>query len=271
MNSRIWTFLLSFNAVMWVPTSRAVADITNFAGFAPVNLNTGAMGDPLVGYSPDFTTYTVTNAVNGQISSGFYLTPQDISGFTLSFTYQSVPGYHDGVGAVAADGIALIFQNSTSGSTTALGGGGGDKGYHGITAPSAALLFDVFGGFYNFPGATGFQFNGMTGTPNGLTNVNLSDGNPVTVSLSYSGTTLVETVTSPLTLNSNTFTYTNIDLPTNVGSSTAYVGFSGATGGYNALQKVSNFQYTQTVPEPGAWMALLGGAGCLGFRRRRRA
>ena len=268
--SRIWTVVAAAGAVALITGPQASADIHNFAGFAPVNVVGSAVGDPLVGYSPDQITFTVTDALNGQASSGFYPTLQSITGFTVNFTYQSVPGYHDGTGAVAADGIALIFQSAITGSTTALGGGGGDKGYHGIGGSSAALLFDVFGGFYNFPGATGFQLNGDAGTPNGLTNVNLSVGNPVLVTLNYTGTTMTETITDPLTLGSNTFTYTGIDLTSTFGSTKAYVGFSGATGGYSALQKVSDFHYVEAVPEPSAWMALLGGMGCLGFLRRRR-
>jgi len=55
--------------------------------------------------------------------------------------------------------------------------------------------------------------------------------------LVYDGTTLTLTITDQVTTASFT-TSTAINIPATVGSSTAYVGFTGGTGGLTATQKV---------------------------------
>src|SRR5262249_58938221 len=64
------------------------------------------------------------------------------------------------------------------------------------------------------------------------------------VTLSYSGTTLTETITDLNTSATVTETYNNVNLPGLVGGSTAWVGFTGGTGGLNAQQDVQTWTYT---------------------------
>src|SRR5207248_875885 len=81
-------------------------------------------------------------------------------------------------------------------------------------------------------------------------------GDPVQMTLSYDGTSMFTTTWKDLT-NSNTFSssYAIGDLPTVLGGSNAYIGFTGVTqttgGGVDigyATQLISNFSYTYYVP-----------------------
>ena len=197
----------------------------------------------------------------GQATSGFFNIPMYIRGFDASFVYQDIDGFL----APQADGMAFVLQNSDAGSS-ALGGGGGALGYNGIQ-PSVAVLFNIYTNDNN----AGFSFrtNGATGAPYEFTTpVDINSGDPIQVNIHYSGSTLSLTFSNMV--NAATFK-TNMmvgDLSVPLGSSTAYVGITGATGGIGSNQRVSNFRY---IPLPTlsaqrtnntvklAWPASVGG------------
>jgi hypothetical protein len=58
----------------------------------------------------------------------------------------------------------------------------------------------------------------------------------------YDGTTLTLTITDLVTTATYT-TSTVINIPATVGGNTAYVGFTGGTGGYTATQKILTWTY----------------------------
>src|ERR1019366_5320398 len=80
--------------------------------------------------SADVLTLTDNNA--NEAASAFYDIAQYVEGFNASFTY--TPG-----GTEAADGITFCVQNAAAG-PAALGGGGGNLGYFGITKSQAFEL-----------------------------------------------------------------------------------------------------------------------------------
>src|SRR5208282_6154775 len=122
---------------------------------------------------------TMTTAVNGEATAFFFDTRVNIQAFIAQFTYQDVA-------AGAADGIAFCLQNDPRG-LTALGGGGSELGYVGIT-PSAELCFELYNNSDNAPGyawATngagsagavggGFQYNSTAP-------VSITSGDPINV------------------------------------------------------------------------------------------
>ena len=57
------------------------------------------------------------------------------------------------------------------------------------------------------------------------------------VQLVYNGTTLTMTITDTVTLATYTTSWP-INIPSTVGSNTAYVGFTGGTGGQTSSQKI---------------------------------
>lgn len=253
-----------------VPSVRA--DIsgfgTNGSGFTlNQGQNTGGLS-----VSNNVVTLTDNRGLEG--NSIFYNTKQTINAFTVSFTYRDV--YGNGQFGATADGFTFTLQNDSRGAT-AVGGDGGTLGYGAGTAtnqgqtaraaisPSAAVEFNIYD-----PNGT----NTGLGTNGALTLTNhsaaiLDSGDPINIRLTYNGTTLTETLTDAnIPANTSTFSYT-VNLASVLGGNTAYVGFTGADGGVNSFQTISNFQYT-VVPEPATWAAgaLLIATTGLAMRRR---
>jgi fibronectin-binding autotransporter adhesin len=180
----------------------------------------------------------LTDNGGGEARSAFLNTPQSIAigstGFTASFTY--TPS-----GTIGADGVAFILQNDSRG-PSALGGGGGQLGYNGIT-PSAGLEINIYAP--NTVGTT-FKTNGATGGYVATTPVNVNSGDAINVLLSYNPATnvITETDTDPTANTTYSTNYPGINLATVLGGNSAYIGFSGATGGAVSIQQISNFVYS---------------------------
>jgi len=191
---------------------------------------------------------TLTDGGLGEARSCFLNNPVSITSFTASFTYQDI-------GGGGADGAAIVFQNSPNG-PTALGGAGGGLGYSGIT-PSAALEMNVFSG--TTPGIA-FRVNGATGSPYSPTApVSLPSGHSINFALSYDGTRLAVNMTDIIADTSFSTNYT-ANLPSLVGGETAYVGFTGASGGVASFEQISNFIFAnQAVTQPAISVKGLGG------------
>ncbi|HZM04634.1 MAG TPA: immunoglobulin domain-containing protein, partial [Candidatus Saccharimonadales bacterium] len=187
---------------------------------------------------------TITNGVltlsDGGLSEArsSYLNERvDILAFLASWTYQDV-------GAGAADGIVFVVQNSAAG-TAALGGTGGNLGYLGVTN-SVGLEFNIY-----TPNTVGIGL-GTNGAGTGAgpfaptTPVNLASGDPIGVALHYLNGNATLTLTDAVAAVSFTTNFA-VNVPGLVGGNTAYVGFSGGTGGATSTQTVSNFFFT-TLP-----------------------
>jgi hypothetical protein len=146
-----------------------------------------------------------------------------------------------------------------NGGARALGAGGGALGYGngsgntptGITN-SVAVTFRAFD---NGHSSTGLGENASFLTPNDLTGTGIdfnASAQATTphifqVTLSYSGTTLTETIKDLTTNATVTETYNNLNIAQFVGGNTAYVGFTGGTGGLNGQQDVLNWTFTPTT------------------------
>jgi hypothetical protein len=185
---------------------------------------------------------TVTDGGANEARSAFLASPVPINAFLASFTYKDVTGG-------GANGLAFILQNSPVGAS-ALGGQGGGLGYWDVSpnqiSPSAALEFNIYTGV---PGGRGIALatNGLTadhgGAPYASTApVDLASGHPIDVTLRYAGGALSLTLTDAVASVSFSTNF-SLNLPAIVGASTAYVGFSGATGGAVSQQEVSNFGF----------------------------
>jgi hypothetical protein len=159
--------------------------------------------------------------------SAFLTTKQNIASFHVAFLYQDVSG------TGGADGVTFCIQNQ---SATAVGGGGGSLGYSGIT-PSVALAMNIYDP--QTKGIALFQ-NGTVTTPfSSILPVALgANTDPIQVNLNYSGTVLTVTFTDTVTADTFTTNYT-VNIPSIVGGSTAYVGFTGADGGVNSTEVIS--------------------------------
>jgi hypothetical protein len=198
---------------------------------------------------------TLTDGGGGETRSGFYNYPLNIDAFQASFTYQDV-------GGGGADGMAFVLQNDPRG-PLALGGGGGELALSGIT-PSAALTFNIYG-----TAGMSLGLNGGNGSPYQATApVDIASGHHIKIALRYAnGTAQVSLTDVEFAL-----TYTTtlaINFPAVVGADTAYVGFTGATGGVTSTQTVTDFAFTSypilaakfTAPDTVvvSWPASIGG------------
>lgn len=189
----------------------------------------------------------LTTAVNSQTRSVYYNTRLPTANWTASFTYQ----YGGTTTAAPADGFAFVVQNAGTGG---LGDGGGALGYGSSlatgrpVAPSAAVVFTLSNGSDFRAGgggiAVGRSTNGGTGAA-----INFRSTTPVNVTLSaYNDRVITQTISQ------GTQTYRRAwaaNFGRTVGAN-AYFGFTGATGGFNAAQTISNFTLTTGVAAPPA-------------------
>jgi hypothetical protein len=209
--------------------SECNADIAGFGGNgAGYTLNGGA--------TVTSDALSLTDALNGEARSAFFNTQQSYTtgGWTASFTYTSPTG----TAGSPADGAAFILQNDPRG-PAALGGGGGSLGYSGFVN-SASIQLNLFSGGGGV--GTNFAKNAPTQYITTSPVVLASNGNPINVLLTYDGAnTLVEQLTD--TVAATTFTQTYAVHAADFGGNNYYVGFAGATGGFNAAQQISNFTF----------------------------
>jgi hypothetical protein len=230
------------------------ADITGFKNGTNWTINDSGGGDLAAFTAAE--VLQITSNTNDERHGVWFNDPQKVTAFTASFTYQLDPAspvpnellYQHG----PADGMTFTIQNHADGPNS-VGGGGGCMGFCGITT-SAGVVGNVWGDHTRGTqlwqnGHTRF-FNALCTTSGGI---DLLSNNPIKVDLKYDGTTLTEVVTDTVTGVSLTFTY-----PLDVTASDpvsgnpiadpdgkAFVGFTGATGGAHALQKVTAFTYKE--------------------------
>jgi hypothetical protein len=200
----------------------------------------------------------LTDGGGGEAGSVFTTSRVNVSSFNTTFTFRM----HDGTSPMA-DGMAFVIQAS---GPNALGGTGGGLGY-GSDHPggpqgipnSVAIKFDLFNNAGEGGDSTGIFFNGDSPTvPSAAgektidlsgTGINFQSQDVFQVTLSYNGTTLTETIKDTNTNATFTTTYT-VNIPSVIGSSQAYVGFTGGTGGLTTVADVKTWTYTFSQPLP---------------------
>ncbi len=214
------------------PTGCNINFTSGFASTAGLTLNGSTV-------NADDTRLQLTNGGLNQAGSVFCNQPISIQAFTTDFEFQlSTP---------QGDGFTFTIQNI---GPTALGGNSGGLGYAGIQK-SVAIKFD----FYNDAGegndSTGMYTNGALPTvpavdltPSGI---QLTSGDAMQAHVTYDGTTLTMLLSDLIA--HKTFTLTQaINIPQIVGGNTAYVGFTGGTGGLTSSQKILTWTYSTQAP-----------------------
>jgi autotransporter-associated beta strand protein len=221
---------LANNATLSVGAVQPVT-VTGFGGTGTGwNLQGNNVANPTV----TADALTITTAANGEANSAWFGTKVPVGPFTATFRYSQSNNTNP------ADGITFGFQNQSG---TAVGGGGGALGYQGIT-PSAALTLNIFDGA-GFRGP-GFSTNGAAPggyvDPTPINLLNAQPGSEVTLTVNYDGTN----ITLHMVQGTNTFDIPAGVLTANLASivgSTAFLGFTGGTGGQNAQQIIDQFSY----------------------------
>ncbi len=236
-------------------SSATVTAIASASGYTNSPLATAAYtitSPPPVNFSSGFsaeTTLTLNGSakINGtrlrltdggasEAGSAFFSTPVNVQSFTNTFTFQLT--------SANADGFTFTIQGV---GPTALGTAGGNLGYTGIPT-SVAVKFDLFSNSGEGSDSTGLYTNGATpmvpAVDMSSSGVNLHSGDTFQVQMSYNGTNLAMTITDTSTGGTFSTTFTNINIPATVGGNTAYVGFTGGTGGLTATQDILTWSYT---------------------------
>jgi hypothetical protein len=247
---------------MMIPIALAPAaawgSIMGFGNFSTFTINQNDSGSaPTI---PSSGTIELTNG-GGEDRSIFANTPQNVSQFTASFTFQAT----DTNTFDNDPGAAFVIENDPRGAA-AVGNTYAQYAFEGINKSIGVTL-----GLGS--NSSGFFTDGSVsaGAAN-VSPVNLDSGDPIQVQLVYSGSTLTETLTD--TVTSASFTTTDLvltSIPTTVGGSTAFVGVTAGSGS-QASELFSNFEFTNgaAVPEPSSLALLsIGAIGMLVCTLRR--
>ena len=183
-------------------------------------------------------------------ASAYVRSPQNIAKFATQFSFQLVNA--------TGDGFTFTIQNA---GLTALGASGGGLGY-GVAAngsnpgipESVAIKFDLHNNSGEGNDSTGLYIDGARPTNVGSINlsntgINLHSGHVFNVTMTYDGTTLNVTITDTVTGASASQSYV-VNIPNVVGASTAYVGFTGATGDTTADQRILSWSFASKPAAP---------------------
>jgi fibronectin type 3 domain-containing protein len=198
------------------------------------------------------TNLELTDGGSNEAGSAFSTNKVDVTHFSSQFSFQLTAG------SSTADGFTFCIENVGN---TALGPTGGGLGYGpdhvggtGGIASSVAVKFDLYNNQGEGNDSTGLYTDGAAPTNVGSidltgTGIDLHSGDKFNVTMSYDGTTLTVTETDTVTSKSASQSYT-IDIPGTVGSGTAYVGYTGGTGGLTAMQQILTWTYSPTASAP---------------------
>jgi hypothetical protein len=198
----------------------------NTATFDHVTVDTGAAA-------------VLTDGGGSEAGSIFKTQPVPVTGtFNSSFTLNVRPT------SGSADGFTFVLQADPSG-PTALGASGGSLGYGGIS-PSVAIKLDLYsqGSHHS---TTGLYFNGATGSAGQIdmtsAGIDFRQNHTYKMDLNYDGFTLTETLKDLVSGATFTTSYV-LNLRAAIGQDTAYVGFTGGTGGEAAVLAVTSWTAT---------------------------
>ncbi len=160
----------------------------------------------------------------------WFTTPVAISAFTTDFNFQLL--------SAKADGLTFVIQNA---GVSALGPGASGLGY-GASAPggtggigrSVAIKFDLYSNDGEGTDSTGLYTNGASPTVPAAdmttSGVKLNSGHVMHAHITYDGTNMTLLLTDTVTAQSFTKAWA-VNIPSIVGSETAYAGFTASTGG----------------------------------------
>jgi hypothetical protein len=207
------------------------------------------------------TKLRLTDGGTLEAASAFSTTRVDITHFSTQFTFQVLNTTNP-----SADGFTFCIQGV---GPNAVGLRGGSLGY-GTDAPggpggipnSIAVKFDLFDNAGEGNDSTGLYTNGAVPEAVGSidlsnTGVDLHSQHVFNVAMTYDGTTLGVTIRDTVTNASATQSYA-VNITAIVGSNSAFVGFTGGTGGLTADQSILTWTYSAGLAAPTSLSATAG-------------
>lgn len=175
---------------------------------------------------------TLTDGGGNERAAYWYPEPLTIpTGGQMEFAFSYLAS-----GNRQADGITLTLQTE---GVDAIGGIGGSLGYVGITGKTVAYQINLYDGYVE---GSNFVTSNVSGNYLATGPVQFSSGHSIDVVLVYDADaqTITETLTDTVTGSKFSRTYSGIDLAAVLGQ-TAYIGFTGGSGGDTAIQTVTGF------------------------------
>jgi chitobiase/beta-hexosaminidase-like protein/legume-like lectin family protein len=211
------------------------------------------------------------NAGNSFECSAAWFVPQvSVSSFNTTFTLNMTSVTGPNSSTADGGGVAFVLQNypqTTTGTNYNWGLGIGAYGTYAVSGGPFTLTGTTPTTPYWSAGTTGifnsvaivFDYNNGTGDSVGLyqngvqptgssldmtsSGVSLHAGHPLTVNIAYSGTTVALTVTDTVNAHVYSHSFTGVNIPTTLGASTGWAGFTGTTGYFGANTSISNWVY----------------------------
>jgi cysteine-rich repeat protein len=175
-----------------------------------------------------FLTNTFSLAADGSISTAF------------SFQMPNPQGVTD-LDGQGADGLVFVIQTQANN----VGGGGGGIGYEGIT-PSVGIEFDTYQNSEPDGNHVGIDFNGSIASVAAVpVTPRLNDGGVWYAWVDYDGVSdqlEVRLSQSPTRPAAALLAYT-VDIPTLLGSTEAFLGFTAGTGGGSNTHEILTWQF----------------------------
>jgi hypothetical protein len=183
------------------------------------------------------TSLQLTNGGYAEAGSAWYAKPVSVNGFTTDFDFQ--------LPSAEADGFTFTIQNSSRG-IYAKGGNGSGLGYQTIN-DSVAVAFNLYESGATNAESVGVYTGGASpqgGAVNLLgTGINLHSGDAFHIHMVYSGNTLTVTLTDKMTSATVTENF-SVNIQSNIGGNSAYVGFTGSTGGLTSVQNILGWSFS---------------------------
>jgi hypothetical protein len=220
-------------AATYTSTS-TVTSVSFPVGFA------GSQGVMILNGSTDLddSRLQLTDGGSGEAGSAWFYTPVNVQEFSTTFVFQ--------LSNPVADGMTFAIQGV---GVNALGASGGGLGYQKI-AKSIAIKFDLYSNAGEGPDSTGLYTGGASPTVPAInlsaTGINLHSDDAMQVQLTYNGTTLAMTIEDIVTGAAYSTSWA-VNIPSIVGGNSAYVGFTGGTGGNSSSQKILTWTYSAGV------------------------
>jgi hypothetical protein len=184
----------------------------------------------------------LTDGAYNEAGSAFAAQPIDVTHFSTTFRFKLTNA--------TADGFTFTIQGN---SASSLGGGASGLGYEGIGS-SVAVKFDLFNNSGEGIDSTGLFVDGASPSEPGSidlsgTGIDLHSGAIFDATVNYDGVTLAVTIADTRTGARASQSYT-VDIPGTVGGTTAYVGFTGGTGGATAVQDILSWNGVLPANDP---------------------
>lgn len=231
-----------------ITSSQATLTVTPSLGFG--GGNSWTTGSTLFSPYVSDSQLDITEGGTSEDTASFYQYPLDIQGFYASFSYQLYSGANGG-----ANGATFCIQNDPRGAAAEGEGGSGlgvgatspvtPVGTSPIT-PSVEVEFNIYAA--NGLGGVGISVctNGNVTNVVSTSPVVLNSGDIINVDLEYLAGVLTIDLTDSTAGTEFTMTE-NVNIPATVGGTTAYVGFTGSTGGSASSQAITDFNF-ESIP-----------------------